>query len=194
MLKLILIHPGSTDYDKDDRIQGCLDVPLNAHGDDEVRELIGQLGDQQIEVIYSPASEPAEQTARTVAEALGVKVRKLERLQNLDQGLWQGMRIADVRQKQPKVYRQWQEQPEHVCPPEGEMLYEAEQRVRQAMSKLLKRHKEGVVGLVLPEPLWSLAYRFITRSELGDLWAANRRHGCWESVDVDPEEVLAPSR
>jgi len=138
MLKIVLIHPGSTDYDTDERIQGCLDMPLNAQGDEEVRRLIRQLADQQMEVIYTPTSEPSEQTARAIAGALGVRMRKLERLQNLDQGLWQGMRIADVRQKQPKVYRQWQEQPEHVCPPEGEMLYEAEQRVRQALYKLLK--------------------------------------------------------
>ncbi len=194
MLKLILIRPGSTDYAAEERIQGCLDVPLNAQGDEEVRKLIGQLADQQMEAIYAPVSEPSAQTARAIAEALGLRVRKLERLQNHDQGLWQGMRIADVRQKQPKVYRQWQEQPEHVCPPEGEMLSEAELRVRQAVYKLLKRHKEGAVGLVLPEPLWSLARRFVTRTELGDLWAANRRHGSWEIVEVDPEEVLAPSR
>lgn len=194
MLKLILIHPGATDYVAEERIQGCLDVPLNAQGAGEVQQLIGQLAEQQMEVIYTPASEPSEQTARLLAAGLGLRVRRLERLQNLDQGLWQGMRIADVRQKQPKVYRQWQEQPECVCPPEGEMLFDAEQRVRQALYKLFKRHKQGVIGLVLPEPLWSLAYRFVTRAELGDLWAASRRHGCWESVEVDPAEVLALSR
>ena len=70
------------------------------------------------------------------------------------------MLVEDVRHKQPKVYRQWQEQPENVCPPEGEMLSEADERVRAALVKLLKRHKEGVIGLVLPEPLLSLARRF----------------------------------
>ena len=56
-------------------------------------------------------------------------------MQNLDHGLWQGMLIEDVRRKQPKVYRQWQEQPETVCPPEGEMLSQAEERIRTAMAK-----------------------------------------------------------
>ena len=54
-------------------------------------------------------------------------------MQNLNQGLWQGMLVEDVRHKQPKVYRQWQEQPENVCPPEGEMLEQADERVRAAM-------------------------------------------------------------
>ena len=40
----------------------------------------------------------------------------------MNHGLWQGMIIDEVKRKQPKVYKQWQEHPENVCPPEGEML------------------------------------------------------------------------
>ena len=74
------------------------------------------------------------QTAEQIARSLGVKRKKIERLQNLHQGLWEGMLVEDVRHKQPKVYRQWQEQPENVCPPEGEMLSEADQRVHAAVT------------------------------------------------------------
>ena len=64
-----------------------------------------------------------------------MRLKSVEQLHNLDHGLWQGTLIEDVRRKQPKVYRQWQEQPETVCPPEGEMLPQAAQRVRTALSK-----------------------------------------------------------
>jgi probable phosphoglycerate mutase len=101
------------------------------------------------------------------------------------------MRVKDVREKQPKVYRQWQEQPKNVCPPEGEMLAEAEQRVRTAITKLVKRHKEGVIGLVVPEPLASLVRCFVQRGKLGDLWKVTNGHGHWEVIEVEPEEVLA---
>ena len=80
--------------------------------------------------IFAPVSQPSLQTAEVIAKALGIKLKKIERLQNLNQGLWQGMLVEDVRHKQPKVYRQWQEQPENVCPPEGEMLSQADERVR----------------------------------------------------------------
>ena len=56
-------------------------------------------------------------------------------MQNLNLGLWQGMQVSEVRHKQPKVYRQWQEQPENVCPPDGEMIEQAEQRIRTVMNK-----------------------------------------------------------
>jgi probable phosphoglycerate mutase len=111
-------------------------------------------------------------------------------MENLNQGLWQGMLIEDVRRKQPKVYRQWQEQPENVCPPEGEMLGDADDRVRAAFTKLLKRNKEGVIGIILPEPLRSLARRFIIHEELGDLWKAPNGHGSFEVLEVDTEEPM----
>jgi broad specificity phosphatase PhoE len=193
MFHIVLIRPGSTDYDVQGRIQGSLDIPLNERGLAEAAQTAEQLRGKGIETIYAPATQPPLQTADVIAKALGIKLKKIERLPNHDQGLWQGMLVEDVRHKQPKVYRQWQEQPENVCPPEGEMLSAADDRVRAALVKLLKRHMEGVIGLVLPEPLLILARRFLSRGELGDLWKAPNGHGRFEVVAVDPEEVLAAS-
>ncbi len=191
MLKIILIPPGSTDYDQQQRIQGALDIPLNEQGSSEVTQVIHQLADKGIETLYASASQPAGQTAQAIAEALCIKLKKLDRMQNLDQGLWQGMLVKEVRRKQPKVYRQWQEQPQNVCPPDGEMLSHAQKRVRAAMTKVLKRHKHGVIGLVVPEPLASLVRRFLQRRELGNLWKVTNGHGHWEVLEIEPEEVLA---
>ncbi len=193
MLQIWLIRPGCTEYDQQERIQGNLDIPLSDEGRMEVAAVVEQLRDKGITVVYAPASEPAEETARAIADALDIRLRKLDRLDNLDLGLWQGMLVEDVRHKQPKVYRQWQEQPETVCPPQGEMLGEADERVRAAMAKLLRRHKQGAIALVMPEPLLSLVRRFIARAALGDLWRPRNGHGCWEVLEVAPEAVLAPS-
>lgn len=191
MLQIVLIRPGSTDYDVQQRIQGDLDIPLNDQGIAEATQTAEHLRDKQMEVIYTPVSQPSLQTAEIIKKVLGIKLKKIDRLVSLNQGLWQGMLVEEVRHKQPKVYRQWQEQPENVCPPEGEMLSDADERVRAALVKLLKRHKEGVIGLVVPEPLLSLSRRFITRGELGDLWKAPNGHGRFEVLAVDPDEVLA---
>jgi probable phosphoglycerate mutase len=193
MLRIVLIRPGSTDYDQQERIQGALDIPLSAEGVSEVGRLAEELRMQGLELIYAPRYEPARQTARLLADGLNVKLKRLDRMQNLNHGLWQGMQISEVRHKQSKVYRQWQEQPENVCPPEGEMLSQAEERVRACMTKLLRRHKEGVIALVLSEPLASLVRHFIKQDELGDLWKAIGSHGCWEALEVEPAKSLALS-
>ena len=193
MVRIVLIRPGSTDYDQEQRIQGTLDVPLNEEGNAEVDRLIDALRPLQLDVVYAPGCQPAMATAEAIAKALDVKLKKLDRMHNLNQGLWQGMLIDEVRRKQPKVYRQWQEKPQCICPPEGEMLDQAEDRVRASMTKLLKRHKEGVVGLVVPEPLASLVRGYLLhQGELGDLWKATACHGRWEVVEVQPN-MLAHS-
>jgi len=189
MVQIVLIRPGSTAYDEQRRIQGTLDVPLNEQGSAEVAHLIRGVRELKLEIVYAPNSQPAMETAEAIAAALNVKAKKLDRMHNLDHGLWQGMLIDEVRLKQPKVYRQWQENPEYVCPPQGEMLAEAADRVRTTMTRLLKRHKEGVIGLVVPEPLASLVRRCVTRDALGNLWDATAEHGRWEVLEVQPEAV-----
>ena len=193
MPHIVLIRPGSTDYDQQGRIQGTLDVPLNEQGNAEVARVIDELRRLKLEAIYAPNCQPAMQTAEAIAKAMDVKLKKLDQMQNLNHGLWQGMLIDEVRLKQPKVYRQWQEKPQCICPPKGEMLDQAVERVRNTMIKLMKRHKEGAIGLVVSEPLASLVRHFVDQDELGDLWKATADHGHWEILNVQPDALAHSS-
>jgi broad specificity phosphatase PhoE len=189
MLRIVLIRPGATDYDGEQRIQGALDIPLNRQGLMEVARAVDQLRDMRIEIIYTSPGASAEQSAEILANDLDVKTKKLDRMQNLNLGLWQGMQVSEVRHKQPKVYRQWQEQPENVCPPEGEMIEQAEHRIHSILNKLLRRHKDGVIGLVIPEPLASIVRRHLKNDDMGDLWKALAGHGSWEVLDIELAQV-----
>ena len=140
MLRILLVRPGSTEFDEQGRIKGRLSIPMSEHGTRQAAATARALSDEKVEVVYTAPCEADVQTADALANANGVKVKRLERLQNLNPGLWQGMLIDDVRKKQPKVYRQWQEQPDMVCPPEGEMLESARKRVQTVLSNLLKIH------------------------------------------------------
>jgi len=83
------------------------------------------------------------------------------------------------------VYRQWQEQPETVCPPQGETLCSAKQRVQTVLAKLLKKHKPGtVLALVVPEPLASVVRHVLRHDEWGDLWRCAGSTAKWEVIEV----------
>jgi broad specificity phosphatase PhoE len=118
-----------------------------------------------------------------------VKVTPLEQLRNLDHGLWHGKLIDEVKRQQPRVYRMWQEGQENVCPPEGETWAEARERVSAALRKVLKRHREGVVALVIPEPVATLVRSLVCHCEPGDLWKAECDCGRWEVLTVEAAEV-----
>lgn len=193
MVRIVLVRPGETEYVQQGRIQGALEVPLSADGAHEAARLSAELAGMDLDILYSSDSEHALQTADAIAKALAVKLKPLESLRNLDHGLWQGMLVEEVKRKQPKVYRQWQEQPESVCPPGGEMISDAQDRVRSALTKILKKHKGGTVGLVVPEPLASLVRAYLEQSAVGDLWRAGSQHGTWEVIEVEPRSLAHSS-
>ena len=53
MLKIVLIRPGSTDFDVEGRIRGTLDVPLNRHGTEQVARTIDELSCWQFDAIFT---------------------------------------------------------------------------------------------------------------------------------------------
>jgi probable phosphoglycerate mutase len=185
MVQIALIRPGATEYDQQGRVQGTLDIPLCEDGRQEVETLVRELRDQPIAAIYASPCQSAEQTAEGLAQAVDLKVKTVDNLQNLDQGLWQGMLVADVKSKQPKVYRQWQEQPETVCPPQGETLVAAKQRVQALVVKLLKKHKtDRLVAVVVPEPMASVIRNVLRNDDWGDLWQSATETPQWQLIDV----------
>lgn len=156
MTKIVLIRPGRTDFDVQGRIQGTLDVPLNEEGACEAAAMADALRPLSLEIVYCSPSEPSQETAGILAEALGVKCKTVAGLGNVDHGLWQGMLLNEVKRKHPKVFRQWQELADGVRPPEGETFGEARKRVADALRRILKKQKMRTIGLVVAEPLASL--------------------------------------
>jgi broad specificity phosphatase PhoE len=185
MVRFVLIRPGSTDFDEQGRIKGNLDIPLNAKGTSEAAQTAGELLDSAIDLVYTSPCQSAEQTAQAVGQRLGIKVKRLEGLANLDCGLWQGKRVEEVRQQQPKAYRMWQDHPEKVSPPEGESVSAAQARVKATLARLLRKHRSGNIAMVAPEPLLSLVACQLRQADLGDLWKVECACGSWHSIDVE---------
>jgi broad specificity phosphatase PhoE len=189
MLRILLIRPGSTDLDEQGRIKGTLDIPLSQQGTEQVAKAVGELANLQIDVIYSGPALCCQQTATALAGQRRVKIKRIDGLHNLDHGLWHGKLIDEVRQTQPKVYRQWQETPELVCPPDGESFSAARKRAAAALVKLVKKHKDGVIAVVAPEPLASVCRSVLNETDLGDLWKAECDCGRWEVIDIESSRL-----
>lgn len=184
MLKVILLRPGSTEFDLQGRIVGTLDLPLSAEGSAEVASAIKGLNGDQVAMVYCSPCQSAVETAEAVAAARGVKCKQIKTLQNINYGLWQGMLVEEVRRKQPRVFKQWQEHPETICPPEGEMFADVQQRVEAALTKLLKKHKAGIIVLVVPEPLAGIARSRLQKTDLSEAWKTVGECGAWEAIEV----------
>jgi broad specificity phosphatase PhoE len=189
MVQFVVIRAGSTEFDEQGRIKGTLDIPLSEAGITQVGRLVGELHERPIDHIYTSPLLSAKQTAETLAADHRLKVKTLDELQNLDHGLWHGKRIDEVRLSQPRVFRQLQEHPETVCPPQGEPVGAALERVKELVSRLLRKHRSGTVALVVPEPIASFVRACLSQCELGDLWKAECECCGWQAIDVQPEQM-----
>ncbi len=191
MLKVLLIRSGNTEYECQGRIQGTLDVPLSEDGRKQVEDLADALREQQIDILYYGPCRCVQQSTEIVNQKLDLKTKKLDAFQNLDHGLWQGMLIDDVKTKQPKVYKQWQERPESVCPPDGETVKQVRERVQTALTKLAKKHKDATIGILVAEPLMSVMHSMLAQEAVADLWGSdNQDSPQWELLEM-PAEVAA---
>lgn len=188
MIRIVLIHPGASLYDEQGRIQGNLDIPLCDAGRAQALAAVPELQKVELAALYCAPCAAALETADLLAKPLKLKVKTLDELENLNQGLWQGMLIDDVKHKQTKVYKQWLEHPESVCPPNGEMLGDALERIEAGLEKVVKKHRQGGIGLVVPEPLASLIRYRLTGCGLGDLWKVCGRGGKIEQFELHPTE------
>jgi broad specificity phosphatase PhoE len=193
MVQMIVVRAGSTDFDEQGRIKGTLDIPLSETGQGQVGRLIGELHEMPIDHIFASPCRSARQTADLLAVDHKLKVKTLDELQNLDHGLWHGKLIDEVRVGQPKVFRQLQDHPETVCPPQGEPVGAAVERVRSLVSRLLRKHRSGTVAIVVPEPLATVVHAILSHTELGDLWKAECGPCGWQLIEAHPDKVALVS-
>lgn len=190
MLTVILVRPGATSFDDDGRIKGTLELPLSDCGVQQAEKTADELSQTQLECLYVAPCLSAQQTAEVLADRRGWKVKTIEGFRNLDQGLWQGKRIEEVRRQLPKVYRQYQENPGAVCPPGGETLDAAESRVKVSLQKVLKKHRQGVIGMVIPEPMASVVKHLLCSAEVGDMWKSCCDDGHWDTIQITPAQLV----
>jgi probable phosphoglycerate mutase len=105
---ILLARHGETDWNSDRRWQGWADQPLNEVGRAQARELGASLADRGIDAVYSSDLLRAAQTARIVAETLGLTVTVDRGLREVDVGDWSGRVHSDIEALDPEGYERWQ--------------------------------------------------------------------------------------
>lgn len=163
MTQVVLIRPGATVYDEQNRVQGVLDIPLSDRGLAEVAQLAERLAGVELSALYCGPGESVARTAEAVGRSVGLRPKRLDDLRNLDQGLWQGLQIDEIRRRNTKIFNQWIEDPLTVCPPQGETIENALDRIKCALKPLIRRHREDVIGLVVAEPIAQLIACYLRR-------------------------------
>ncbi len=104
---IVLVRHGETDWNRDGRIQGKTDVPLNDRGREQARALAGELAGSSFDAVYSSDLSRARETAEILAAAIRLPVVVDPALRELDFGLWEGLTGEEVRERWPEMYERW---------------------------------------------------------------------------------------
>lgn len=91
-----LVRHGETDWNAEGRLQGQLDVGLNAMGRAQAAALARRLAGARFEAIFSSDLSRARDTADAVAQALGLTVETTPALRERFFGAFQGLTHAEA--------------------------------------------------------------------------------------------------
>lgn len=181
---VVLIRPGATTFDEQGRMKGSLDMPLCERGRIQAENLAEELAGIRLDGIYHAPCESAEETAACLVEGRSIRPKAIDGLRNIDHGLWHGKLIDEIRRNQPRLYRTGCDNPETVCPPGGESVQNAANRVMKAINRLLRKSRNQVIALVIPDPLASLVAAELNDEAMSDIWKSETDAGSWQLIEA----------
>jgi 2,3-bisphosphoglycerate-dependent phosphoglycerate mutase len=121
-------------------VQGHTDRPLNETGRAQARELAARLADEPLDAIYSSDLLRAHETARTVAERMGLEVTAVPDLREKHFGSWEGLSDVEVLERFPEAQRgAWGDE---------ETTAQVRERVVAALRRIAETHPGGRVLVV----------------------------------------------
>lgn len=164
--RLIAIRHGETAWNADSRIQGQLDIPLNALGEWQAGRLGAALADEPIAAIYASDLRRAWQTAEAIAGPHGLRIAADAGLRERCFGHFEGRTFAQIEAELPEQAQLWRTRDTAFAPEGGESLTVFRDRVTRTAAAIAARHPGELVVLVAHGGVMDVLYRAATRQEL----------------------------
>jgi phosphoserine phosphatase len=138
--RILLIRHGETDWNRAERFQGQIDIPLNAQGLAQAEKAGEFLKNTKLDLAFSsPLSRPLETCKAVLAHHEQIPLTLVDDLQEISHGLWEGKLKAEIEAQFPGALEQWTETPEVVQMPEGENLQQVWERSLRAWQDLVEK-------------------------------------------------------
>ncbi|MDC0833176.1 histidine phosphatase family protein [Geitlerinema sp. CS-897] len=151
--RLLLVRHGETQWNRESRFQGQIDVPLNENGRAQGRRVAQLLKSVKLDfAVTSPMLRPKETAELILEHHPGVPLTTNENLREIGHGLWEGKLESEIRGEYGELLERWKTQPETVQMPEGENLQQVWDRAKLAWDEIVKAYGESdrpLTGIVV---------------------------------------------
>lgn len=137
MTELLFIRHGETDWNRQQRFQGQIDVPLNAVGHAQAQRLAARLAGEPHQGLFSSDLLRARETAAPLAAAWKMDdVVPLAGFREQHFGVLEGLDVPTIKERHPDLWRHWLEHRADFALPGGESLRQFHARVLGAVREL----------------------------------------------------------
>ncbi len=133
---MYLIRHGITAANQEDRFAGRTDEPLHPEGEAQAMAVAERLRPAGIAIVAAGPLLRTQQTARIIADQLGVAVATVAALNEIFLPHWDGLAKKEIRARFGPQYPTWLEAPERFQVAGCETISDVQQRVVGAVAAL----------------------------------------------------------
>ena len=199
MSSLTLIPWAETDWSLTGRLAAAAALPLTADGAAQAQQWGQMLSKRGLKMVFTAGDMTSRQTADGIAtghNAGKLKLRNVNGLEEVRYGLWEGLTPQKIKERFPKAYKRWMEDPSSVRPPEGESLPDAHHRIVAAVRLALKKAAAAPCGLVMGPMASALARCEIEGRSLSHMRELMLSEPIWydspfDAIDTKPAGTTA---
>lgn len=163
MTEILLIRHGETAWNAIKRLQGHLDIPLNAEGTRQAKALAAALQNEKLDAIISSDLQRAVQTAGEIARLQGLSTRIDAGLRERCFGGFEGELYSELPHKFPQEYAAWRaHDPDAEFPPgenRGETIRIFHARVMSHIQHYARQFSGKKIAIVAHGGVLECAYR-----------------------------------
>jgi len=148
--RIFLIRHGETNWNKEGRFQGQIDIPLNENGKNQARKTFEYLRNISFNKAFSSSMHRPYETAQIILQNnKDLKIEKIDSLVEISHGLWEGKLDSEIKENWPRLLENWHNKPEEVIMPEGESIKDVSERSIEAFNDICLSQKDNDLTLLV---------------------------------------------
>jgi probable phosphoglycerate mutase len=160
--ELLFIRHGETDWNRQQRFQGQIDVPLNATGQAQAARVADRLAADRHDALFSSDLQRARETAAPLATAWRLAPVAMAGFREQNFGVLEGLDVPTIQARHPDLWQRWLEHRADYALPGGESLRQFHSRVMAAVGELAAAHAGARLAVVthggVLDMLWRSAH------------------------------------
>lgn len=164
--RFCLVRHGETEWNAERRIQGQIDIALNATGLRQAALAGRWLREAGVDALYSSDLQRAWATACAIGQAVGRDPVPVPEMRERRYGIFEGLTFPELKERHPESYAAYERRDPDYAFETGESLHQMFDRVTGKLMELAHAHFGHTVVVVMHGGVLDIINRFVRGNPL----------------------------